>query len=305
MSVLLDRAASTIDWVSDRYQPASKPFAVLRILFAIYVVIWPRDIDWISTMSAVAYSPPPGPFAALPGPAPQGAVVALEVSRLIFAVCVLIGWNTRTTSALLSVVLVICSGLAYSYGKVDHIILYDLAPLMLGLAGWGSAWSVDSCRRRSLQTNGYPIFLYGNMIAFGMLTAAVAKSATGWLDPKVQATRFFVSEAALSSRSGPYADWFLRIDNIVFWKLLDYTTLLVEGGLVLTVFVPMAFRVGLLVMAMFHVGVWALLGIDFHQYLFVYAGFFLLSANALIQQSSEIYTCLATKWRDLVLPAGR
>lgn len=296
----LERSNSAIEWISDRYRPADRPLAALRILFAIYVLIWPRNIDWVSGMSAVAYAPPPGPFALMPGPAPDAVIIALEVLRAILALCVLVGWNTRTASGVLSLVLVICSGLAYSYGKVDHIILYDLAPLMLGLAGWGSAWSIDSWRRKSSQTNGYAMFLYGTMIAFGMLTAAVAKSATGWLDPARQATRFFVAEAGLSSRSGPLSDSLLGIDNIAFWKLLDYTTLLVEGGLVLAVFVPIVFRGGLLVMGLFHVGVWALLGIDFHQYGFVYLGFFLLPAVAWIQQSAEARAWIEDAWKSVM-----
>lgn len=300
MTPLLDRSSSVVDWVSDRYRPASRPFAALRIVFAVYVLVWPRNIDWIGGMSAVAYAPPPGPFALLPGPAPQTVILVLEVLRAILAVCVLVGWNSRAASGLLSLVLVICSGLAYSYGKVDHVILYDLAPLMLGLAGWGSAWSVDSWRRKGGATNGYPMFLYGTMIGFGMLTAAVAKSATGWLDPARQATRFFVAEAAHSQRSGLLADSFLGIDNIVFWKFLDYTTLLVEGGLVLAVFIPMVFRAGLLVMAIFHVGVWALLGIDFHQYVFVYLGFFLIPAGAWIQQTDELRAWVVRTWASLV-----
>ncbi len=297
MTSLLGRSSSAIDWISDRYRPSAGPFAVLRILFAVYVLVRPRDIGWISAMSVVAYSPPPGPFALIPGPAPEFITTGLEVLRAILAICVLFGWNTRMTSGLLSLVLVTCSGLAYSYGKVDHVILYDLAPLMLGLAGWGSAWSIDSRRRKSVHTNGYALFLYGTVIAFGMLTAAVAKSATGWLDPARQATRFFVAEAALSPRSGPFTDLFLRIDNGIFWKLLDYATLLIEGGLILAVFIPILFRLGLLIMGMFHLGVWALLGIDFHLYVFVYLGFFLIPAAAWRQQCAEVWAFVRHVWK--------
>jgi hypothetical protein len=305
VTTLLDRSNSAVEWASNRYRPAGHPFAALRIIFAIYMLVWPRNIDWISGMSAVAYAPPPGPFALLPGPAPQSVIIALEVLRAILAVCVLVGWNTRAASALLSLVLVICSGLAYSYGKVDHIILFDLAPLMLGLAGWGSVWSVDSRRHKAAETTGFPMFLYGTMIGFGMLTAAVAKSATGWLDPARQATRFFVAEAALSPRSGPLADSVLGIDSIVFWKFFDYTTLLVEGGLVLAVFIPIVFRAGLLTLGIFHVGVWALLRIDFHQYVFVYLGFFLIPAAAWIQQSEEVRAIAEGARKRLIPSTGR
>jgi hypothetical protein len=276
--VSIDRAHSAIDWISDGYRPASRPMAVLRIAFATYVLIWPRNIEWIGPMSAVGFAPPPGPFALLSGPAPMGVIHAFEILRALVALWVLIGWKTRIASGSLSLVLVVCSGLAYSFGKTDDLILYDLAPLMLGLAGWGSAWSVDAWRRRAAQPSGYAMFVYATLVAVGMFTAAAAKAATGWLVPTRQATRFFVAVSAGGPRSGPLTDWVLRVDNAVFWKLLDYATLLAEGGLVIAVFIPTLFRIGLLVMSLFHLGVWLLLGIDFHLHAFVYAGFFLVPA---------------------------
>lgn len=271
----LDRANRAIDRISEGYRPAPRPMAVLRIVFAAYVVIWPRNIEWIGEMSAVGFDPPPGPFAILPGPAPARVIHAVEMLRALIALWVLIGWKTRTASGCLSLALVVCSGLAYSFGKTDAVILYELAPLMLGLAGWGSAWSVDAWRHKAARPSGYAMFVYATVIAFGMFTAAAAKVATGWLDPSRQATRFFVAVTAGGPRSGPLADWLLRLDSPVFWKLLDYATLFAEGWLVVALFSPLLFRIGLLIMSLFHVGVWLLLGIDFHLHVFVYAGFFL------------------------------
>jgi len=76
---------------------------------------------------------------------------------------------------------------------------------------------------------------------------------------------------------------------------------MVEGGLVLAVFIPMVFRAGLLVMGIFHVGVWALLGIDFHQYVFVYLGFFLIPAAAWGQQAGEVCAWVASAWNRMML----
>jgi hypothetical protein len=278
VSSIVSRANGAIGWISDGYRPAAQPMALLRIVFATCVLVWPQNIEWIADVSAVAFDPPPGPFAFISGPASASVINTFEILRAAIAVWVLIGWKTRIASGLLSLVLVACSGLAYSFGKVDHLILYDLAPLMLGLAGWGSAWSVDAWRRNAAQPSGYAMFLYGTLIAFGMFTAASAKAATGWLIPTRQATRYFVAEGALSLRDPPLAHWLLQLDSAIFWKALDYATLFAEGWLVIAVFIPTLFRIGLIIMSLFHVGVWLLLAIDFHIYIFVYAGFFLVPA---------------------------
>jgi len=292
---LLDKAVPFVGWVSEGYRPAPRAFAVLRIAFAIYVLIWPRDIGWIAEMARVAYAPPPGPFALLAGPPPSAVTTSLEVIRFGVALLVLVGWRTKLSSAVLSVVLVICSGLAYSYGKVDHLILFDLAPIFLGLGGWGCAYSIDSWRRKAGETCGYVIFLYGTFVAFAMFTAAAAKAATGWLNPARQATRAFVAEAAVSPRSGPLTEWFLHLDYSLIWKLLDYVTLFAEGWLVLAVFFPTLFRCGLLLMGVFHVGVWLLLGIDFHPYIFVYAVFFLVPAKSWRREFALLRTWRASR----------
>lgn len=275
---LLTRAAAGIEWISEGYRPAPRPLAGLRICFAVYVLLWPRDISWIGEMSSVAFDPPPGPFALLSGPAPAGALVAVEFIRAAAAIWVIIGWKCKIASAVLSLILITCSGLAYSFGKVDHLILYDLAPLMLGLAGWGSAWSVDAYRRKAATPNGFPMLIFGSLIAFALFTAAGIKAATGWLSPSRQATRFFVASDFEYSvtRPGPLAEWVLQIDSTVFWKFLDYSTIFVEGWLVVAVFFPGLFRLGLLMAAMFHLGVWLTMGISFQLYAFVYAGFFLM-----------------------------
>ncbi|WP_133119045.1 hypothetical protein [Mycolicibacterium agri] len=286
MSVL-DRAGAAIDWISEGYRPAARPLAALRIVFALYVLVWPRDISWLATMSATGFDPPAGPFSLLPGPAPATAIHVLEVLRVVVALWLLIGWKTGIASGLLALILVVCSGLAYSFGKSDDVILFDLAPLMLGLAGWGSAWSKDARLGSAARPRGFPMFVYATLIAFAMFTAAAAKATTGWLLPTRQATRFFVVVTADSPRSGLLADTVLRFDNAVFWKALDYATAFVEGWLVVAVFIPILFRVGLVLMGLFHVGVWLLLGIDFHLHAFVYAGFFLVPP--------------ACYWRELAL----
>lgn len=122
------------------------------------------------------------------------------------------------------------------------------------------------------------MLIFGSLIAFALFTAAGIKAATGWLSPSRQATHFFVASDVEYSvtRPGPLAAWILQIDSAVVWKFLDYATMFVEGWLVVAVFFPGLFRLGLLMAALFHFGVWLTMGISFQLYAFVYIGFFLV-----------------------------
>jgi len=291
-------AAALVDRLSDAYTADARPLAAVRILLAVQVLVLPRDISWIGTLPQSLYDPPPGLMTLIPSQFSAEGVLAVEILRAAVAAWVLIGWRTRTASAVLSAILVLASGMGYSYGKVDHLILYDLAPLALGFAGWGAAWSLDARRRRAAAPSGFPMLLWGMTIAFAMVTAAAAKATSGWLDPGRLATRGYVVAYSLGGDSpAPVGSWLLSIDVDALWKLLDYATLFAEGWLVVAVLFPGLFRIGLLLLAVFHVGVFLLLGIDFSLYAFAYAGFFCLAPAGWLPELAW----LRERWR----PRGR
>ena len=102
-------------------------------------------------------------------------ICLLEVVRALIALWDLIKTSKpRVASAALTLVLVVCSSLAYSFGKTDDLILYELAPLMLGLAGGGRR-GLRTPGAQRCTTSGYAMFVYATLIAFAMFTAAAAK----------------------------------------------------------------------------------------------------------------------------------
>lgn len=282
---VIDALARYHLWLIGAYTPAARPLALLRMVFALQVLLLPRDVTWLWQVPAQFHFPPLGPFSLLTGPPSEAAVVTYMIVRAIVALWLLVGWKTLAASIAMSLALLIGSGLAYSYGKVDHFILYDLAPLFLGFAGWGAAWSIDS-RRKSPRTHGYPMFLYAMTLAVAMLTAAIPKAARGWLDPAREATRYFVAvDVHYGSDPGVLADWMTSaVTSDLIWKSLDYFTLFAEGWLIFALFVPTLFRLGLLLLVCFHVGVFLMLDISFFLNLLVYAGFFCLSRDNLIPE---------------------
>lgn len=276
--MLMERAREVVDWISAGYRPRPTPLGVLRILFALHVMIFPIDYLWVASVPAEFFNPPPGPFALLGGPPPIEFLVGLEILRFVVAIWLLVGWRTLYASITLSVVLIVGSGIVNSFSKVDHFILYELTPLALGIAGWGAALSWDSWRKKKRTTDGFVVFLWGVVVAFGLFTAALPKARAGWLNPLKEATRSYVARDQVQDmKTGPIAGFLLQVDVHVLWKLLDYATVFAEGWLVIAVFFPGLFRLGLLVLSGFHIGVYLALGIDFSTYFFVYAAFFCLA----------------------------
>lgn len=278
MNLIFSRARQLLAWVTCGFEPAARPLAALRILLALQILLLPRDISWVSAIPDDFFNPPPGPMALFIGPASGAVVLTLEISRGALALLVLVGWHTQLFSILLAGLQLACSGFAYSFTKVDHFILYDLAPLALGLAGWGAAWSIDAWQKKAKRVDGYPMFLYALTVGFAMFSAALPKSVNGWLSPFQEATRGYVARDGIDAPTpGVLRDWILSFDSVMLWKSFDYATLLVEGGLIFAVLLPGLFRLGLIGIMAFHVGVLLMLGIDFSLNIFAYAGFFMLA----------------------------
>lgn len=281
MSKLLGTFSAYIDRLSESYAASPKALSIIRILFALHVLAFPVDYKWVAQVPSAFFHPAPGPFMLFSSPPSLEALIALEVLRALLALVVLVGFHTKTASVALSAVLILGAGLTHSFGKVDHFILYETLPAAMAFAGWGARYSLDSrsrnraTRKRSESTHGFPMLLWSITVGFALLTAAVPKVLTGWLDPSRQATRGYVArDLADPIKVGPLTEFFGSIDAVLFWKFLDYATILAEGGIIVAVLVPFLFRISVLVIVGFHAGVYLALGIDFTDYLLVYAVFF-------------------------------
>jgi hypothetical protein len=278
-------AAGYVDWLSAAYRPtAARLLALLRMAFPFTLYFWTRDPHWITRVPAVFWLPPPGPFSWITVMPPAWFIQVLWIVALVAGAFVILGWRTRTFSTMLSVLLIVIYGIAFSFGKVDHNILFVLSPAALGFAGWGSAWSVDSwlSRRRGypLVPIGYPMVLWGAVIAFAMFTASFAKLVAGWAEPGALVTKSYAVSYLVARNGGALTEQLLSIHSDLMWKFFDYATLFAEGWLIVAFFFPTAFRAGLLLLCVFHIGVYAMLGINFWGNAFAYIGFFCLPLRA-------------------------
>lgn len=272
---------SLIAKAASSYAPSARYLAIIRIVFGLWMILFPVDLRWMTAVPTEFFHPRPGLFFFLATTPPDSFLVALEAARIALGAVLIVGLWTVPVSILLSLVLIISSGVSYSFSKVDHFILFEITPIFLAIAGWGFRWSLDAAisRRRSSGkpriARGMPVLLFAMTIGWAMLSAAVPKIVGGWLDPNREATRGYLARDILrDEKLGPLGPSLLQVDSSVIWKIVDYSTLIAEGGLILVVLFPTVYRLWLVLLIGFHIGVYLGLGISFVDYAMVYAVFF-------------------------------
>lgn len=265
-------------WLAAAYRPNPTALGVARIAFALWLIAFPVQLAWTLDLPDDFFEPGPG-LPALIGIRPSETyLTVLSVLHYLTAVWLLLGWRTRTASIAVVLLGLFEYSTAYSFGKVDHSILFQLLPLVLALSGWGSTLSLDSRGRgRSDSTSGLPLVVWSVVLAFAFATAAAAKAAAGWWSPNHYGSRSYaVDDLLFGSTTGALVTQ--SVDRVpdLLWKLIDLGTLFAEGWLLLAIFSPVLVRVALVVLVCFHISVYLVLGIDFSSYLFVYIPFFLV-----------------------------
>jgi len=173
-------------------------------------------------------------------------------------------------SLLLALVMMTGAGLSFSFGKIDHGIFVILVPLVLAFSGWGGARSVDAHLaardgRPPLEPSQWAVRLLAFMMGLAYLTAGLAKLRSGWLDPHTHGARgHFVEKYVEMNRDELLAPLFLRIHDVgLFWEALDWFTVALECGFVVTVLWWRTLRLAVACAALFHLGVLLIMNIQF------------------------------------------
>lgn len=118
------------------------------------------------------------------------------------------------------------------------------------------------------------------IIAIGFVTAVAGKVNNGWMNPEVpviQSFVFFVSN--ILTEPNMFHVLFLKIDNHVLYKFLDYSILLYQLLAIVVFIKPDFFKPYATASLFFHVGIMLLLNISFFfPYILVY-GLMLMKNN--------------------------
>lgn len=283
---MLLRLSRHVAWLSMNYAPNPTAFGVFRILFACSIILKPARYNWAAGLPGEFYNPGPGLQLIYGGVPSAWYVDGLQLLQYLTAVWLIVGWRTTAASIAVVVVHILGSSAIYSFGKVDHSILYDILPLFMAAAGWGARISIDS-RSRPRETSGYPLVLWSVVVAFAYATAAAAKFVSGWWSTAHYGAWSYVADGYLwGERSGVFARFALDHSNPTLWKLIDWATLFAEGWLFIALLSPALFRLGMIILPVFHLSVFLTLDIEFGLYVFVYGPFLLVTPSLWFARSA-------------------
>ncbi len=278
----MKQSSSFDHWIFHSYPGTPEGFGIFRILFAGFLLFFlipgngAQHYEFLSTIPADFYNPPPGPLRLLDGYAPLLYFQILRLTIILSSVALLFGFLTQKVSIIAGFAIILLQGGIFSIGKVNHEILIGVVPLAMAFSNWGAAYSADLYGRqvsdRSIQT--WPVTLLSLFLAFMMFTAGFPKILGGWLDPATQATQgHLLNQYFENGRQALLASAALKTDHPFFWEVLDWSTVIFETGFLFAVWKARLFKIFLCIAVLFHFSTMMILNIAFLPNFAVYGLF--------------------------------
>ncbi len=244
-------------WIFLSYAPVVRSLPLFRIFFSCFLITYylPRNLR-VWTLPQSFFEPRFSPASFFSGFPPQWFFKGTDYLLELGAFCLLFGCRTRFFSLLLAGLIVLVNSFQYATGKVAHDILVPAALFCLAWSDWGRHYSSDARRLPPAPRSSapaWPLALLMLTISLCMLTAAISKAKSGWLDPSIECCRgqLLLNYVGLE-RPKMLADYLLAINSSVFWKFLDISTVILEGAFVVAMFWLVAMRFVTAMACVFH-----------------------------------------------------
>lgn len=259
-------------WIFDSFSVSPQGLGLYRIFTALFILCFlmpPMQMyEFLGSIPGDFYAPPPGPMWFFDGFPSEGFFFISHIVLIILLVLLLAGYKTFWASIFTGSALLVIKGFFYSLGKINHDLLLSIAPIVMAFSGWGAAYSVDSFQQKgeavSSKVESWPLTLLALFIGFMMFTAGFAKLLGGWLYPDTQATLgHLFNQYFVNGRQDLLAGQFLNIDSNIFWKLLDYATVIFEMGFLAAIFHPRTTKLFICFAVLFHFSVMVMMNISF------------------------------------------
>lgn len=272
---LMNKILEKFDFfVFDSFKLHPNQLALYRILFCVFTFLFygiPNYV-WIGKSPDYLFTPPHISLASLFNGFPGTLFfTVLNISIVVFYFVLLFGWNTKATSLLLFFLLLIGQSFSFSFGKIDHTIIWLIVPLIMAFSGWGNAYSIDAYLNKKSEVNAWAISLMALLLGFAMFTASLPKIMEGWLSFDSQASRSHLLFNYLYWERRPLLlEAVLQVKSVFFWELFDYLTVIFEFGFLLAILNPTIFRLFVIAAVIFHISVFLTFGISFTSNLLTY-----------------------------------
>lgn len=251
--------------------------AILRCVAGVFLLVFSTPyFSWINNTPAGLFEPPILSIAYLfDGFPPAWILTTWDIAVPLLAVCIAVGYRTRAACIILTLGNFLAASFAYSYGKIDHDIMYKtvFACLAFTNAGTRFALRADPLVDEKLQRKA--MALLGVLIAFGMFSAGLEKAYV-WVDFDPNTSGFFswfYSGYYSLGRQYLLAPMVLNLPPQLF-ELADYGAVAFEtSGFLFLVLGKRAWQFWLTVACLFHTLNTYLLNIGFIEHSIIYALF--------------------------------
>jgi hypothetical protein len=238
--------------------------SLVRVIYASYFIVFqPYRINpALSNLPDSLWIPPVGPFSLLRGYPSATAVSVLMIGILGALVLLLLGYQTRNISVLVSVLLIVSAGIRFSTGKIDHDILLLILPFIYRNS-WGSTFAVKPQPFREATSLPY-------LISFFFFSSAVIKMTSGYLNLGSQSIyewlKFYEFNYGFLGIFGPA----MANTSPLNLEILDYASVFVEVIIAILFFLRKTRIVAIFLALIFHLTIFLIFGIDFSKLFLVY-----------------------------------
>jgi predicted DCC family thiol-disulfide oxidoreductase YuxK len=271
------RHSAVSRWIFEEYRPDAYGLAIYRVLVALVLIlfVFPR-YQSIARFPDSFFLPPPSLAAFFTG-FPPGLFFSVLMGLISLGlVCLLVGLKTPLVSLGLAALILVGNSFRYSFGKIDHDIVFVLVLAVMAASGWGRRCSLDARApgRAAGMPLGWPLALLALLVGLAMFSAALTKATTGWLSFSSQAVKGHLLNNIYSvEKPAAVAELLLSIDSPLVWELMDWGTVLLEGAFLPAALSRRAMRVVCALALPFHAGIHFAMLIFFLANLVGYAAF--------------------------------
>lgn len=256
-----------------------KSLSIYRIIFSLYVLTFISfNYGWIGNVPDIFFYPPyfsiANFFSGFPS---QLFFKFIHFILVLLFICLLFGFKTRLVSILASLLWILAVSFNYSFGKIDHLVLVFITPLLLSFSAWGNYYSIDSFYKIKIRKRYYGLSILALFICYGFFTAGLPK-LFGWVDFDLDTSgvrSWLHTKYYINNKQEYLSGYFINLKSNLFWEMLDYTAVIFELSFLAACFTTRKiFRSYLCLAVIFHFINFLMLNISFTSYIIVYAAFF-------------------------------
>lgn len=256
--------------------------SMVRILYGLFIVLFATpSFSWIGKVPQSLFLPP---FLSLgiffDGFPSYPWLLAIDISLIICTICLVLGIKARYAGILFFLLYIIGSSFQFSFGKIDHLIMFPVFILGLSWTNWGVNYALIPDKKVSTHMQRRVLAILAVLLCFGMFTAGYEK-ALHWIDFDLEQGGFlawFYPGFFDIERKYLLAPFVLLVPPQTF-ELFDYIAVIFELSPILALLAGRQWwQLWLLVASIFHLSNTLLLNIAFIVHAPVYLSFIPISS---------------------------